>query len=55
MEMRHIANECNPYRASNTNSRTYTIFGDSAQLTVENISQNQVCARFQVPITGQQT
>ena len=38
----------------NTRERLRLLFGDSAQLTVENTSQNQVCAKFQVPLTGQQ-
>ena len=38
----------------NTRERLRLLFGNTAQLTVENISQNQVCARFQVPLTGQQ-
>ena len=38
----------------NTRERLHLLFGNTAQLTVENISQNQVCAKFQVPFTGQQ-
>ena len=38
----------------NSRERLHLLFGNTAQLTVENISQNQVCAKFQVPFTGQQ-
>ena len=37
----------------NTRERLRLLFGEAAQLTVENTSQNQVCAKFQVPLTGQ--
>ena len=38
----------------NTRERLRLLFGKTAQLTVENISQNRVCAKFRVPLTGQQ-
>ena len=38
----------------NTRERLRLLFGNTTQLTVENISRNRVCAKFQVPLTGQQ-